>query len=133
MANNDKNTISARLRRAREKAEMEPTEVRAALRERGIELSKTGLHRLETQEPRNPNLKIIAAIAEITRSSPGWILFGTGPATPETEVGSAIRSRVLDTIELMSGALDLTAQQKKTLSRWLESVRSSRPKKRSKP
>ena len=90
---------------------MDPAALRAQLREYGIDLSKTGLHRLETTEPKNPNLKIIEAIAEITNVSPGWILFGKGPTVPETEVGSAIRSRVIDTIELMSGALDLTARQ----------------------
>lgn len=107
--------------------------MRARLRERGIELSKTGLHRLETTEPRNPNLKLVEAIAEITNVSAGWILFGKGPAIPENEVGLAIRSRVIDTIELMSGALDMTTRQEATLARWLESVRATRPRKIRKP
>ena len=77
---------------------MDPAALRAQLREYGIDLSKTGLHRLETTEPKNPNLKIIEAIAEITNVSPGWILFGKGPTVPDTEVGAAIRSRVIDTV-----------------------------------
>lgn len=107
---------------------MEPAALRMELREYGIDLSKTGLHRLETTEPRNPNLKLIEAIAEITNVSPGWILFGTGPSVPDTEVGSAIRSRVIDTIELMSGALALTGRQESTLHNWLKSVRKTKQK-----
>ena len=98
-----------------------------------MELSKTGLHRLETIEPSNPNLKLIEAIAEITNVSAGWLLFGKGPAIPEKDVGVAIRSRVIDTIELMSGALDLTARQEATLTNWLKSVRSTKPTKIRKP
>jgi transcriptional regulator with XRE-family HTH domain len=124
---NDTGNIAGRLRAARQRAQMEPAELRAALREHGIDLSKTGLHRLETTEPRNPNLKMIEAIAEITSVSPSWILFGTGPSVPGTEVGAAIRSRVIDTIELMSGALNLTARQESTLRNWLKSVRETRP------
>lgn len=112
---------------------MEPAALRTELREYGIDLSKTGLHRLETTEPKNPNLKIIEAIAEITNVSPGWILFGKGPSVPDTEVGSAIRSRVIDTIELMAGALDLTARQESTLHNWLKSVRKTKPKRITKP
>jgi hypothetical protein len=112
---------------------MEPVVLRVQLREYGIELSKTGLHRLETMEPKNPNLKLIGAIAEITNVSPGWILFGKGPTVPATEVGAAIRSRVIDTTELMSGALDMTSRQESTLSNWLKSVRDTKPKRISKP
>lgn len=130
--NND--NIASRIRTAREQAQMQPAELRRVLRnEHDIDLSKTGLHRLETTEPKNPNLKIIEAIAEITNVSPGWILFGKGPSVPETEVGSAIRSRVVDTIELMSGALDLTARQESTLHNWLKSVRETKPKRIKKP
>lgn len=98
------------------------------MREYGIDLSKTGLHRLETTEPKNPNLKLIEAIAEITNVSPAWILFGKGPSVPDTEVGSAIRSRVIDTIELMASALDLSARQRSTLQNWLRSLRETTPK-----
>jgi len=125
--------IAGRIRAARHRAQMDPAALRAQLREYGIDLSKTGLHRLETTEPKNPNLKIIEAIADITNVSPGWILFGKGPSVPEREVGSAIRSRVIDTIELMSGALDLSARQESTLSNWLKSVRESKPKRINKP
>lgn len=125
--------IAERIRTARVRAQMEPATLRAHLRERGINLSKTGLHRLETTEPKNPNLKIIEAIAEITNVSPGWILFGKGPSVPATEVGQAIRGRVIDTIELMAGALDLTARQETTLKNWLESVRNTRPRQVAKP
>lgn len=113
---------------AREQAQMEPAELRERLRGHDIELSKTGLHRLETIEPRNPNLRLIEAIAEITHVSPAWILFGEGPSVPENRVGDAIRHRILDTIEVAAGALQLTAQQQKTFERWLASVRKSRPK-----
>ena len=112
---------------------MDPAALRARLRDYGIDLSKTGLHRLETTEPKNPNLKLIEAIAEITNVSPGWILFGKGPSVPDTEVGSAIRHRVIDTIELMAGALDLTARQESTLQNWLTSVRETKPKRVRKP
>ena len=122
-------SYAGRIRLARERAQIDPAELRARLKDQRIELSKTGLHRLETTEPRNPNLKLIEAIAQITRVSPGWLLFGRGPSVPESEVGSAIRSRVIDTIELMSGALDLTTQQQKTLANWLRSVRETRPEK----
>jgi transcriptional regulator with XRE-family HTH domain len=103
------------------------------LREYGIDLSKTGLHRLETTEPKNPNLELIEAIAEITNVSPGWILFGRGPSIPESEVGAAIRGRVIDTIELMAGALDLPSQQESTVYKWLRSVRNTKPKRVRKP
>ena len=129
----EKTNIAERIRTAREQAQMAPAALRAELRSRGIDLSKTGLHRLETTEPTNPNLKVIETIAEITNVSAGWILFGKGPSVPETEVGSAIRGRVIDTIELMSGALDLTARQESTLRNWLKSVRETRPKKTKKP
>ena len=112
---------------------MEPAELRERLREYDIDLSKTGLHRLETTEPKNPNLKLIEAIAEITNVSPGWILFGKGPSVPDTEVGAAIRSRVIDTIELMAGALDLTSRQEATLRNWLKSVRETKPGRIRKP
>ena len=91
------------------------------------------MHRLETTEPKNPNLKIVEAIADITNVSPGWILFGKGPSVPDTEVGTAIRGRVIDTIELMAGALDLTTRQESTLRNWLKSVRETKPKRVSKP
>lgn len=130
---NPKTNISARIRHAREQARMEPAQLREHLRARGIELSKTGLHRLENTEPSNPNLKIIQAIAEITNLSPGWLLFGSGPSVPESEVSSAIRGRVIDTIELMSGALDMTKRQETTLANWLQSLRTTRPGKISRP
>ncbi len=114
-------------------AQLEPAKLRDELRKRGIELSKAGLHRLETQEPRNPNVKQIEAIASITNVSPAWILFGQGTSIPEAQVGSAIRNRVLDTIELMAGALDMTSKQETSLKSWLKSMRSSHPKKIAKP
>ncbi len=125
--------IADRIRAARQRAQMDPAALRAQLRDYGIDLSKTGLHRLETTEPKNPNLRIVEAIAEITNVSPGWILFGKGPAHPDTEVGAAIRSRVIDTIELMSDALDLTSRQESTLHNWLKSVRDTKPKRIKKP
>lgn len=113
---------------------MQPAELRRILREaHGIDLSKTGLHRLENTEAKNPNLKLIQAIAEITRVSPSWILFGEGTSVPGEQVGAAIRSRVIDTIELMVGALDLTARQDSTIQNWLKSVRETQPKKIRKP
>lgn len=112
---------------------MDPAALRERLRDYGIDLSKTGLHRLETTEPRNPNLRQIEAIADITKVSAGWLLFGKGPSTEPTEVGAAIRHRVVDTIELMAGALDLTNRQQTTLTNWLESVRTTRPKRVNKP
>jgi len=127
------NTIPERIRAARRRARMDPAALRAQLRERGIDLSKTGLHRLETMLPRNPNLKQIEAIAQITNVSPGWILFGEGPSVPDTQVGAAIRGRVIDTIELMAGALDMTARQETTFNNWLKSLRETRPRKIRKP
>jgi transcriptional regulator with XRE-family HTH domain len=126
-------TISQRIKLARERAQLEPAELRKRLHKKRIELSKTGLHRLETTEPRNPNLKLIEAIAEITNVSPGWILFGKGPAIEETQVSDAIRSRVIDTIELMSNALDMTKPQEKALKDWLKSMRKSKPARVRKP
>ena len=108
---------------------MPPAELRKILREEyGVDLSKTGLHRLETVESKNPNLKLIQAIAKITRVSPSWILFGEGTSVPGDEVGAAIRSRVIDTIELMLGALDLNARQESTIKNWLKNVRENPPK-----
>ena len=112
---------------------MDPAALRAELREYGIDLSKTGLHRIETTEPTNPNLRIMEAISDTTNVSPGWLLFGQGPSVPDTEVGAAIRSRVIDTIELMAGALDLTARQESTLHNWLVSVRKTKPNRIRKP
>ncbi len=129
----DENSISARIREAREMAQLEPAELREELRRYGIELSKGGLHRLETQEPRNPNVKQIEAIADITNVSPAWILFGEGTTIPEQQVGSAIRNRVLDTIELMGGALDMNKKQETSFQSWLSSMRKSKPAKISKP
>ena len=112
---------------------MEPAELRAQLREAGIDLSKAGLHRVETQDPKNPNLKLIKAIAVATNVSPSWILFGEGSAIPGEQVGVAIRGRVVDTIELLVSALDLNARQQSTIENWMKSVRSSRPKSINKP
>ena len=126
--------IASRIRSAREQAQMQPAELRQLLRDDfKIDLSKTGLHRLETAEAKNPNLKLIQAIAQITHVSPSWILFGEGAAVPDDQVGSAIRSRVIDTIELMVGALDMTARQDSTIHNWLKSVRASNPGKVRKP
>ena len=133
MAARKSGTISQRIKLAREDAQLEPAELRDRLRKKGIELSKTGLHRLETTEPRNPNLKQIEDIAEITNASPGWILFGKGPAIEQTQVGDAIRSRVIDTIELMSNALDMTKEQNKALKDWLKSMRKTKPARVRKP
>jgi transcriptional regulator with XRE-family HTH domain len=128
------NNIASRIRHAREQAQMPPAELRKLLREDyGIDLSKTGLHRLETVDAKNPNLKQIQAIAKITRVSPSWILFGEGTSVPGDEVGAAIRSRVIDTIELMLGALDLNARQESTINNWLKSVRENSPKNIRKP
>ena len=127
-------TIASRIRHARNQAQMPSAKLRKILREDyGIDLSKTGLHRLETVESRNPNLKLIQAIAKITRVSPSWILFGEGTSVPGDEVGSAIRSRVIDTIELMVGALDMTARPESTIANWLTSMRENPPKKVRKP
>ena len=127
-------TIASRIRHAREQAQMPPAELRKILREEyGVDLSKTGLHRLETVESKNPNLKLIQAIAKITRVSPSWILFGEGTSVPGDEVGAAIRSRVIDTIELMLGALDLNARQESTIKNWLKNVRENPPKTIRKP
>ena len=127
-------TIASRIRHAREQAQMPPAELRKILREDyGVDLSKTGLHRLETVESKNPNLKLIQAIAKITRVSPSWILFGEGTSVPGDEVGAAIRSRVIDTIELMLGALDLNARQESTIKNWLKNVRENPPKTIRKP
>lgn len=126
--------IATRIRHAREQAQMPPAELRKILREDyGIDLSKTGLHRLETVDAKNPNLKQIQAIAKITRVSPSWILFGEGTSVPGDEVGFAIRSRVIDTIELMLGALDLNARQESTINNWLKNVRENPTKNIRKP
>lgn len=126
-------SISTRIREAREQSQMEPVALRQQLAARGITLSKTGLHRLENVEPTNPNLKLIEAVAEITHVSPTWLLFGKGTRLSPEEMGSAIRARVIDTIELMVGALDLSSAQDKTINAWLKSVRASRPKKVQRP
>lgn len=128
------NNIATRIRHARQQAQMPPAELRKILREDyGIDLSKTGLHRLETVDSKNPSLKLVQAIAKVTRVSPSWILFGEGTSVPGDEVGSAIRSRVIDTIELMVGALDMTSRQESTISNWLKSMRENPPKKIRKP
>lgn len=121
-------SIAARIRWAREKAQLSPIELRQALKEAGEPLSKTGLHRLETEDAKNPNLSLIRAIAGITRVSPSWILFGEGASTPSDEVGAVIRSRVIDTIELMVGALDMSARQESSIRNWLQSMRQNPPK-----
>lgn len=127
-------TIASRIRHARDQAQLAPAELRHVLRkEHGIDLSKTGLHRLETVDSKNPNLKLIQAIAEVTRVSPAWILFGEGASVPGDEVDAAIRSRVVDTIELMVGALELTTRQKRSIDNWLKSVRENYPKSVRKP
>ena len=112
----DANGIAARIKAAREQSRIDPAELRSRLRDKGIDLSKTGLHRIETQDPKNPNLKLVQAIAEVTNVSPSWILFGEGLAVPPDQVGQAIRGRVIDTVELMIGALDMTKRQETTIS-----------------
>ena len=119
----DCHDVPSRLRFARFQAGLEAAQMREELRKRGITLSKGGLHRVENIEPTNPNIKMIEAIADITGVSPSWLLFGTGPALSGDDAVDAIRERILDTIEHMSGALDLTARQQSTLENWLKSVR----------
>lgn len=121
-------SISARIRHSREQARLDPKALRKALAEKGFDLSKTGLHRLETIEPMNPSVKLIEAIADVTNVSPGWLLFGTGTAIQADAAANAIRGRVLDTIELMSQALDMTTRQQTSFDKWLESMRSTVPK-----
>lgn len=125
--------VAQRLRQARESAQLTPIEMREALKTHGVTLSKAGLHRLENTDSTNPNLKLIEAWATITHHSPGWLLFGTGTATPADDVGSAIRKRVIDTIELMGGALDQTTAQEKSFNNWLTSMKKTKPKKVLKP
>ncbi len=127
------NNVAQRLRQARKSAQLTPIELRAALEARNVTLSKAGLHRLENTDSTNPNLKLIEAWAAITHHSPGWLLFGTGTPTSADDVGSAIRKRVIDTIELMVGALDQTPAQEKSISAWLASIRKTKPKKVQKP
>ena len=126
-------SIAGRIKQARVRAQLDTGEMREALRKAGQEVSKAGLHRLENVEPRNPNIELVQAIAEITSVSPSWILFGEGTAYSGDDVGTAIRGRVLDTMELMSEALDMTARQEKSFSSWMNSMRSTKPKKVSKP
>lgn len=122
-------SISARIRHSREQARLEPKALREALSKKGFDLSKTGLHRLETIEPMNPSVKLIEAIAQVTNVSPGWLLFGTGTALKADAAADAIRGRVLDTIELMSQALDMTSRQQTSFDKWLASMRSTAPTK----
>ncbi len=126
-------SISNRIRDARNRSGLAPAELRKILAGKGIKLSKTGLHRLETLEPVNPNLNLMTAIAEATHVTPEWLLFGTGSPRPDEKIGPAIRTRVIDTIAFMAGALDLTAGQERDLEDWLKSVRESRPKTVRKP
>ena len=126
-------SISNRIRDARDRSGLAPAELRKMLADKGINLSKTGLHRLETSEPVNPNLKLMIAIAEATHVTPEWLLFGTGSPRPDEKIGPAIRARVIDTIAFMAGALDLTAKQERDLASWLKSVRESRPETVRKP
>lgn len=120
-------SISARIRHAREQARLEPKALREALSKKGFDLSKTGLHRLETIEPTNPSVKLIEAIAEVTNVSPGWLLFGQGTSLQADAAANAIRGRVLDTIELMSQALDMNGRQRTSFDKWLASMRSTVP------
>ncbi|MEO1576573.1 MAG: helix-turn-helix transcriptional regulator [Pseudomonadota bacterium] len=117
--------IHERLKHARERAGLDPAELRTRLRDYDIDMSKTGLHRVETIEPRNPNLRLVKAIADITHVSPSWILFGEGPSLAPDAADDAIRDRLIDTIELLSGALTLSARQRNTIDNWLSSVRAS--------
>lgn len=115
--------IHERLKHARERAGLDPAELRARLRDYDIDMSKTGLHRVETIEPRNPNLRLVKAIADITHVSPSWILFGEGPSLEPDAADDAIRDRLIDTIEMLSGAITLNARQQNTINNWLSSVR----------
>lgn len=126
-------SISNRIRDARDRSGLAPAELRKILAQMGINLSKTGLHRLETSEPVNPNLKLMIAIAEATHVTPQWLLFGEGSPRPDEKIGPAIRARVIDTIAFMAGALDLTPEQERNLASWLKSVRESRPEAVRKP
>ena len=129
----ENHSISDRIRDARDRSGLAPAELRKMLAANGINLSKTGLHRLETSEPVNPNLKLMIAIAEATHVTPEWLLFGTGSPRPDEKIGPAIRARVIDTIAFMAGALDLTREQERNLEAWLKSVRESWPKTVRKP
>jgi len=127
-------SIADRIKQAREQAQLSPAELRHKLHDDfKIELSKAGLHRLEKADAKNPNLKQIEAIAAITHVSPSWILFGEGASVADAQVGDAIRHRVIDTIELMVGALDLSSRQESTIVNWLESVRRTGVQRARKP
>lgn len=126
-------SISKRIQEARNRSGLAPAELRKMLAGKGVNLSKTGLHRLETSEPVNPNLKLMIAIAEATHVTPEWLLFGKGTPRPDEKIGPAIRARVIDTIAFMAGALDLTPEQERDLASWLKSVRKSRPETVRKP
>ena len=66
--------------------------MRARLKDAGLSVSKQLLHRYETVEARNPNLTIVAGIAEVTGFSPGWLLFGKGQVFVEDPFTQIVRA-----------------------------------------
>lgn len=91
-------SIAERIRYAREYRQIEPQAMRASLQDIGLSVSKQLLHRYETVEARNPNLTIVAGIAEVTGFSPGWLLFGAGQvfvADPFTQIVRAVNLEYL--------------------------------------
>ena len=91
-------SISARIRYAREFRNIEPQGLRTRLKDIGLSVSKQLLHRYETVEARNPSLNIVAGIAEVTGFSPGWLLFGKGQVfidDPFTQIVRAVNLEYL--------------------------------------
>lgn len=123
-------TVSGRIKYARERAEMTAKAMRGTLQERGITLSKTGLHRLETVDAKNPNLKLIAAIGDITNVSPSWLLFGEGTPESGSDRNATVRIRAVNAIEEIAQVLNLTGRQRSTIENWIRSVRESTRKRR---
>ena len=121
----DVSTITGRIRHARAIAQLRPEDMRRLLKERGIKLSTSGYRRIENEEPTNPKLEVMIAIADITGTTPQWLLFG-GDAIEVNDSQRMLRRSLIETMERIGALLSMTKRQRTSFTKLIESLRLSK-------
>lgn len=85
-------TMGQRIRYAREWVNWDAKDLRAALQDLGLTVSRQQLSNYENIASTNPSLALIEGIARATGFNPGWIAFGVGPVFEIDPVVQLIRA-----------------------------------------
>lgn len=85
-------SMGQRIRYAREWNHWEAKDLRTALDELGLSISRQQLSNYENIESTNPSLALLAGIGRVTGFNPGWLAFGIGPVFAIDPVVQLIRA-----------------------------------------